>query len=296
MTGPTAIGKTDLALELVDYFDSFIISADSRQIYKELSIGTAKPSPEEIVKGKMELVDFVSVTEPYSAGLFMNQALPLIERAHQKGITPILCGGSGLYIKAVCEGLDPKPTVEESVIEELNLDLEQKGVSFLQEELEKKDPEYYSTADVENSYRVIRALSIIRQTGNTFSSYLNQPKTERNFIPIYIVLDMPREQLYGRIDERVIRMMEAGLLDEVKSVITHKNLQSLKTVGYTELFDYLDDKTKLNEAVSLIQRNSRRYAKRQTTWNRNQIKSTAFLPTEKSEIISEIRARMKSFS
>ncbi len=293
LTGPTAIGKTALSLELVEHFDSIIISADSRQVYKEMSIGTAKPSAEEIERGKMQLVDHISIETPYSAGIYEKEAIDIIHDSHEQGQIPILCGGTGLYIKAICEGLDKMPAIEKEIIQTLDEDLEQKGLSVLQAELEAKDPQYYARADIQNSYRVIRALSVIRQTGKPFSSYLSQTKAERKFTPIYIVLDMERAQLYDRINQRVLAMVEEGLIKEVESLIPYRDLRALNTVGYSEVFEYLDGNVSLDEAINLIQRNSRRYAKRQSTWNRNQITSSSFHPSELSKIISYIEGELK---
>ncbi len=293
LTGPTAIGKTALSLELVEHFDSIIISADSRQVYKEMSIGTAKPSADERQRGKMQLVDHISIETPYSAGIYEKEAMAIIHKSHEEGQIPILCGGTGLYIKAICEGLDKMPAIEKEIIETLDENLEQKGLSVLQAELEAKDPQYYARADIQNSYRVIRALSVIRQTGKPFSSYLSQTKAERKFTPIYIVLDMERAQLYDRINQRVLAMVEEGLIKEVESLIPYRDLRALNTVGYSEVFEYLDGNVSLDEAINLIQRNSRRYAKRQSTWNRNQITSSSFHPSELSKIISYIEGELK---
>jgi len=288
ISGPTGIGKTDLSINLVKALDSFIISADSRQVYKELSIGTAKPSPLEIKTGKIELVDHKSIHEPYSAGIFMREALDLISQAHDKGTKAILSGGTGLYIKAVCEGLDEKPQVDEAVTQQLNEELETGGISELQKELEEKDPSYSSQADIQNPYRLIRALGVIRQTNRPFSSFLNQEKPTRPFTPIHIILKMDRTQLYKRIDARVIKMIEQGLVKEVEGLLAYQELKALQTVGYKEIFKYLNGEWTLETAISEIQKNSRRYAKRQMTWNRNQLEGKYFHPQDLDSILNYI--------
>ena len=291
-TGPSAIGKTDIALSLVKELDGYIISADSRQVYKELSIGTAKPSKQEILAGKMELVDHISIHQNYSAGTFMQEALELLEARANKTGPAILCGGTGLYIKAVCEGLDEIPKVPDTIVNELNEELESRGIERLQKELLEKDSSYYHNISIDNPRRVIRALSVIRQTGQPFSSFLQKNKANRAFRPIYLVLDMDRVQLYNRINKRVIQMIDRGLVDEVEQLVQFQSIQALQTVGYTEIFRYLDGKYSLDEASSEIQKNSRRYAKRQMTWNRNQLDAKYFHPTELSAILAYLNEEL----
>ncbi len=292
LTGPTAIGKTNIAMELVQNLDGYILSADSRQVYKELAIGTAKPSKEEIIQGKMELVDHISIHENYSAGTYMREALDLIEARADTGGPAILCGGTGLYIKAVCEGLDEIPKVSISIVKELNEELEYRGIELLQKELLDKDPTYHRNISIDNPRRVIRALSVIRQTGHPFSSFLSKDKVVRGFEPIYIVLDMDREQLYKRINTRVMQMIDEGLVNEVEKLLEFKSAQALQTVGYTEVFSYLEGKWSLDVAISEIQKNTRRYAKRQMTWNRNQLAAKYFHPQDLSAIIEYLKEQL----
>jgi len=293
ITGPTAIGKTQLAMDLVSELDAFIISADSRQVYKELTIGTAKPTEKEIAIGKMELVNHISIKDYYSAGLYMREALSLIEIAQAEKKIPIVCGGTGLYIKAICEGLDLIPNVDQITIESLNSELEVKGLEILQQELLSHDPSYYATIEKDNPRRIIRALSVIRQTGKPFSSFLSTEKSSRDFDVINVVLELPREELYSRINSRVLRMVNDGLVEEVESLTKYRDLQALQTVGYKEVFKYIDDEWSLEQAVAEIQKNTRRYAKRQMTWNRNQLIAQYFHPQKKSEIWAYIKSQIK---
>jgi len=276
ISGPTGIGKTELALRLNQELQTSIISADSRQIYREMNIGTAKPNPLEIKEGNIKLVDHVSVSENYSAGKFEEEALEQIDIDFQNKDYSILCGGTGLYIKAVLEGLDKFPQVNPLVLKNLNDDLHDKGLEKLQEELKSKDPVYFNSIDVHNPRRILRALSIIRSTDKSFSSFQNQEKNPRPFIPIHFILQMDRQKLYDRINVRVLKMIEKGLVDEVKSLLVHRDLRALDTVGYTEIFKHLNGEWTLEKAINEIQKNSRRYAKRQMTWGRGQTKGEFF--------------------
>ena len=266
VAGPTAVGKTAIALELSRRFKAPIISADSRQIYKEMNIGTAKPTHGEIERAPILLVDHVSVSETYSAGKFETEAIQKLEEIHKDNDVAILCGGTGLYIDAVLFGLDNFPKIDESIIQELEHDLQLKGIEVLRKELEEKDPDYYSEVDLDNPRRILRALSVIRQTGQSFSSFRKASPKKRSFQVKGCVLEMPREDLYERINLRVDKMITSGLVEEVKFLLPFKNLKALQTVGYQELFPYLEDKISLEEALDEIKKFSRRYAKRQITW------------------------------
>ena len=277
LVGPTAVGKTESAIALSQAINGVIISSDSRQIYKELSIGVAKPTSDEIKAGNIKLVDYVSIVKPYSAGIYETDALNAIYQSYDAGLTPILSGGTGLYIKAVCEGLDKIPTVPEEVNLQIEQDLLTDRAKAL-DELHKGDSQSFATVDRDNDRRIIRMLGVMRVSGKPFSSFLNQPKAARGFIPIYISLMRQREELYDRINTRVHRMMDNGLIDEVYTLIPHRHLRALDTVGYTEVFGYMDGLYSLGRAIELIQQNSRRYAKRQLTWIRNQMDATSFHP------------------
>ncbi|WP_339652593.1 tRNA (adenosine(37)-N6)-dimethylallyltransferase MiaA [uncultured Salegentibacter sp.] len=268
VVGPTAIGKTSLAINLAKKFNTEIISADSRQFYKEMRIGTAVPSTEELEAAKHHFIQHISIEDAYNVGDFEAEAIQKLEEIFQDHDIVIMVGGSGLYTKSVLQGLDYFPEVPAEIRENLNLKYEENGLVPLQKELQKYDPEYYNVADVENPQRVIRALEVCITSGKPYSSYLNQPKKQRDFIPISIGLTADREIIYERINRRVDLMMNEGLLEEVEKLFAHKHLNALNTVGYKELFSYLEGKIPLETAVSEIKKNTRRFAKRQLTWFR----------------------------
>lgn len=268
IAGPTAIGKTTAAIQLARHFNTVILSADSRQFYREMSIGTAKPTINELAAAKHYFINSHSVTDPFSVGDFEKQGLALLDELFKIHNVVILVGGSGLYIKAICEGFDNIPVADEGVRERLNLELEEKGINYLQEKLKLSDPDYYKEVDINNPQRVIRALEVFESTTKPFSSYRVAATNIRPFNIIKIALDMPRELLYERINQRVDIMMEEGLVDEVRSLIPYRHLNALNTVGYSELFDYLDGKITLDIAIDNIKQNTRRFAKRQLTWFR----------------------------
>ncbi len=268
IAGPTAIGKTAVAIQLAQHFNTVILSADSRQFYREMSIGTAKPTDNELAAAKHYFIDSHSITEPFSVGDFEKQGMELLDELFRVHQTVILVGGSGLYIKAIGEGFDNIPDADAGVRERLNLELAEKGITHLQEKLKLADPNYYNQVDINNPQRVIRALEVFESTGNPFSSYRVSATNTRPFNIIKIALDMPRELLYNRINQRVDVMMEQGLLDEVRSLIPYRHLNALNTVGYSEIFDHLDGKITLDTAVEKIKQNTRRFAKRQLTWFR----------------------------
>lgn len=294
LAGPTAVGKTALAISLSQELNGVIISADSRQVYKEMSIGTAKPTPAEIKAGNICMVDHVSVTEPYSAGIYAREALAAIAEVLKQGQLPILVGGTGLYIKAVCEGLDYFPAVPDQIILEIEKALVAGKIETLLEEIKVIDPGMYEKMDVHNHHRIIRILSIIRSTGKPYSGFLNQNKEPRNFKPIYIVLELPREELYERINTRVEEMVELGLFAEVKSLTHLRNLKALNSVGYSEVFRYLDGALTREECISEIQKNSRRYAKRQMTWFRNQMNGQHISPYEYELVLEYLNSIIKA--
>lgn len=267
IAGPTASGKTAIAVNLAKELKTEIISADSRQFYKELSIGTAKPTIEEMDGVTHHFIDSHSIQEPLTAGKYEKEALSLLGELFLKHNTLICVGGSGMFIKALTEGTHQFPH-SPTLQAKLNNELKEKGIENLLEQLEKIDNESYNSVDKENPARVIRALEICLHTGKKLSELKKNQKTKRDFSSTYIVLDHPRESLYHRINSRVDTMMANGLLQEAKSVFQYKNLQTLNTVGYKELFDHLEGKLSLTDAVELIKRNTRRYAKRQTTWFR----------------------------
>lgn len=286
IVGPTAVGKTELTIELARFFDSDIISADSRQFFKEMSIGTAKPTPEEQLQAKHHFVDSHNLSEGFSAGRYEKECLTLLQELFKERNLILLTGGSGLYIQAVLEGLPDMPKIPDEIRTNLNDELTEKGLAFLQEELKIVDPIYYKEVDLLNPQRVIRALEIYRATQTPFSQLRKKSAKKRFFKSIIIGLERPREELYQRINSRVDQMLQMGLLEEVKSLEQYKNLPALQTVGYSELFDFLDDKISLDDAINLIKRNTRRYAKRQMTWFRKDQKIKWFHPDD-FEVIKE---------
>jgi tRNA dimethylallyltransferase len=284
IAGPTAVGKTALTIELAKFFTCPVISADSRQFYKEMTIGTAKPSEEEMQGVKHYFIDNLSIQDPYNIGQYEREAISCINDLFKTHDTLLLVGGSGLYINAVLNGVDEFEEIPANIREQLIEDFEKKGLPFLQEELKKKDEIYYHQVDLNNPQRIMRALEVCIHTQKPYSSFRKKEKKERPFNAIPILLNTDREKLYERINTRVDQMVANGLLEEVKSLYDFKHLNSLNTVGYKELFDFMDGKSTFNEAVNLIKQNSRRYAKRQLTWFNHQGDFETFEPTELEKI------------
>lgn len=265
VVGPTAIGKTRLSIQIAQSLGTEIISSDSRQFYKELAIGTAKPTEEERAQVPHHFVDFLSIEEDYSAGQFERDVLSFLDQFFQHHSTAVMVGGSGLFVKAVCEGLDELPK-DDTVREKLNQRFEADGISPLLEELEALDPEFHQQVDHGNPQRIIRALEVCLASGQKYSSLRKNTVKERPFDILTIGLDGERTWVYDRINRRTEIMMEEGFLDEAKAVFEQRELNALKTVGYRELFDHLKGETTLERAIELIQQNTRRFAKRQLTW------------------------------
>lgn len=284
------MGKTALAIALAKHYRTEIISADSRQFYKEMSIGTAKPDAAELTEVKHHFIDSHSIEEEYSAGDFERDALRLLHTLFKEHDRVIMVGGSGLFIRAVCEGLDNLPKAPPAVREALNDTFAREGIDPLQRRLSEVDPVYYGSADIRNPQRVIRALEVFEATGQPFSSFRIKAQSERPFESIAVGLNMERERLYERINLRVDKMMEAGLLDEVRTLKDYRDKPALLTVGYAELFDFLDGKHTLNEAVTQIKQNSRRYAKRQITWFKKYGGTTWFQPDDIEGILKHIES------
>ncbi|AKD54333.1 tRNA (adenosine(37)-N6)-dimethylallyltransferase MiaA [Spirosoma radiotolerans] len=270
IAGPTAVGKTALCVQLAKALKTDVISADSRQLYRELSIGTAKPTLEEMDGVSHHFVDSHSILDPVNAGRYERECLALLDELFKTKEVVILSGGTGLYINAVCFGLDDMPAVDPSLRERLFARLQQEGLEKLQSELRLLDPVYAQTADLQNPVRVTRALEVCLSTGEPYSSFRRRNTTERPFRSVLIALERPRDELYTRIDGRMDTMLKAGLVDEVRSLLPYRQLAALQTVGYQEVFPYLDGLYDYEEMVRLLKRNSRRYAKRQLTWFRNQ--------------------------
>ena len=267
LLGPTAAGKTDLSLEYARRYDSPIISCDSRQLYREMRIGTAVPSEEQLDAVRHYFIRDHSITQLYTAGKYELEALALIERLFDDGHdTLVMCGGSGFYIDAVCNGLDDFPPADPELRAGLSRRLKEEGVESLRTQLRSLDPESYATLDLANGQRIVRALEVCLMTGRPFSSFKTRPARQRPFTIEKIGVTRPRAELYARIDARVLRMMEEGLMQEVESLYPQRQLTALQTVGYKELFPVLEGEYSLERGVELVQRNTRHYAKRQMTW------------------------------
>lgn len=288
--GATAIGKTALGIQLAQHFKTEIISCDSRQFYKEMKIGTAVPSAEELIAAPHYFIQNKSIFDAYNVGQFEKDALKKLEGLFSKNNIVIMVGGSGLYTNAVLEGFDDFPEVNPEIRLKLNKQIENGEIEILQKQLKDLDSDSYSTIEIENPHRLIRALEICIGTGKPYSSFKNKNKVKRNFIPIKIGLTADRELMYERINKRVDLMLEEGLLEEAKKLYPHKELNALQTVGYRELFDYFDGKYSLEIAVDEIKKNTRRFAKRQVTWNKKDPTIHWFdFETAPSEIIKKIK-------
>ncbi len=268
IVGPTAIGKTSLSIELAKHFNTEIISSDSRQFYKEMSIGTAVPDKNERSTIKHHFIQNISIHDSYSVGQFEKDAISKLDELFKKNNYVIMVGGSGLYTNAVLNGLDNFPKVDPAIRENLKAKLKENGILPLQEQLKKLDVETYQKIDVDNHQRLIRALEICIGTGKPYATFLTDKSTQRSFIPIKIGLTTDRAIIYSRINQRVDIMMNNGLLNEVEPLLKHKELNALQTVGYKELFSYLENETSLDFALEEIKKNTRRFAKRQLTWYR----------------------------
>lgn len=288
VVGPTGVGKSQISIKLASHYQSEIISADSRQFYRELCIGTAVPSPEELKSVPHHFIQNKSIHTYYNVSDFETEVLALMDRLFPFKNPLILTGGSMLYVDTVCNGIDDIPTVHPEIREEVVEWYRQNGLEALRERLHGIDPEYFGKADLNNPKRLLHAVEIHQMTGKTFSSFRKNKKKERSFRIIKIGINQEREILYANINKRVDQMMDAGLLDEARSVYPFKNLNSLNTVGYKELFSYFDGVCSLEEAVDLIKRNSRKYARKQLTWYRRDQEIKWFEPEQIQEMIGYI--------
>jgi tRNA dimethylallyltransferase len=286
IVGPTGIGKTMAGIKIARHFSTEIVSADSRQIFRELTIGTAVPSLVELSLVKHHFIHSHSIQENYNASRFENEALDLLTQLFQKKDTVVMVGGSMLYIDAVCKGIDTMPDADPIIREQLKNRLAAEGIESLRLQLKNLDPEYYRKVDLKNPARIIHALEICLMTGKTYSSFRSNPKKKRPFGIIKIGLDTDRARLHNQINHRVDKMVEAGLENEARVVSRFKNLTALNTVGYREWFDFFDGKTTREEAIGLIKRNSRRYARKQLTWFRNDKLVQWFEPQQINDIIA----------
>ena len=294
IAGPTAVGKTALSIRLAQTLQTEIISADSRQLYRKMDIGTAKPDATELAAVKHHFIDVIDPDVEYSAGQFERDALHLLEELFHKYNTVVLAGGSGLYIQALCRGMDQFPEVPPAIREGLNQELLEKGLPALVEELQQLDPQFWGEVDRSNPARVIRALEVCRASGQPYSSFRQQQYAERPFKVIKIGLDRPREELYARIDERMDIMIAQGLFGEAERLYPYRELNALQTVGYQEIFAFMEGQYDQEEAVRLLKRNSRRYAKRQLTWFKKDPDFTWFNPQAFEEVLSFVSAKLES--
>ncbi|MFT6066647.1 MAG: tRNA dimethylallyltransferase [Paraglaciecola sp.] len=296
IVGPTAIGKTALSIQLANYFKADIISCDSRQFYKEMSIGTAVPYADELVAAKHHFIQNRSIFETYNVGQFERDALKTLDTLFEKNPIQIMVGGSGLYVDAVLKGLDYFPEVDKQIRIALTKVLEEEGIEVLQHQLKELDIETYNTITIDNPHRLMRALEICIGSGTPYSTFKNKPKTARNFKIIKIGLNADREIIYSRINQRVDIMMENGLLEEAKNLHQYKNLNALQTVGYRELFSFFDENFTKEFAISEIKKNTRRFAKRQLTWFKKDAETVWFdYQTDTKKIITTISDKIIDF-
>ncbi len=286
--GPTGVGKTDISIDISKKYNADIISSDSRQFYKELCIGTAVPTKEQLNAVKHHFIQNKSITDYYNASLYELDVIKLMSEMYKSHDNLLLVGGSGMYVDAVCNGIDDIPDIDADLRKSLIERSENDGIESLRIELKRLDPEFYDTVDLKNKQRILRALEVCHQSGKTFTSFRTKKTKDRDFKTIKIGLNRDREELYNRINLRVDMMIEEGLVEEARSVHEFKEANALKTVGYRELFDYFEGIHSLEKAIELIKRNSRHYAKRQLTWFARDKEITWFHPDNSEEIFNHI--------
>ena len=294
ITGPTAVGKTAAAIHVARHFQTEIISADSRQCFQEMSIGVARPSQVELQEIKHHFIASHSIHENMSAGIFEQYALRVADEIFQRTDVVVVAGGTGLYVKAFVEGMDEIPVVDSSIRIHLIQEYETNGKEWLQEELKQRDPLYFSQGSMQNPQRMLRALEVLIGTGKSIISFQQKNKKQRNFDIVSLSLDLPRETLYARINARVDQMMDMGLWEEAQMLYPQRGLNALQTVGYKEIFDCIDGKHSIDEAVMLIKRNTRHFAKRQCTWFTHQLPSQLFNAEEAKQIIQFLESKFTS--
>jgi tRNA dimethylallyltransferase len=290
--GATASGKTRLAINIAQAFKTEILSADSRQFYREMSIGTAKPTTEELAAAPHHFVGNLSIHDYYSVGDFERDAMGVLDKIFEKNDVTVMVGGTGLFIRAVCEGLDEFPETPLSIRQHFEALYEREGIEPLQKLLQSVDPDYFAIVDQQNPMRLTRALAVWKTSGKPFSSFRTQSKKTRYFQPIYIVTDLERPVLYDRINKRVDVMMAEGLEDEARTLYPFKQLNALQTVGYQELFDYFDGTLSREEAIDKIKQHSRNYAKRQTTWFRKETHWARFNPLDTEGVVEWVSGQI----
>ena len=288
VVGPTASGKTDLSIALARHYNAPIVSTDSRQVYKGLPIGTAYPSEEQLQAVEHHFIAELELTEDFNCGQYEHRALERLDSLFKTHDTVVAVGGSGLYVRALCEGMDNLPQADAALRNTLAYRLQNEGVEALAEQLKELDPEYYNIVDRQNPARIMRALEVCLTSGQKYSELRSGERKERDFQIIKVGVTMPREQLYDRVNRRVDMMIDAGLEAEARAVLPYRHCNSLRTVGYSEMFDYFDGTTTLDQAVELIKRNTRHYAKRQLTWFRRDADVQWFNPSDREQIIKYI--------
>jgi tRNA dimethylallyltransferase len=288
LVGPTAVGKTALGIELARIFNTEIISADSRQIFREMHIGTAVPSDLELRLSRHHFIKNKSVSDYYNAAIFEGEVLQLLDDLFQQYETVLMVGGSTLYVDAVCYGIDDLPTVDKDLREQLMRNYKEEGIEYLRNQLKILDPQHYENVDLRNPNRMLKAIEVSLMTGKPYSSFLTASRKERDFNIIKVGINRERADLYNRINARVDQMIEEGLIDEAKGLTQFRESNALKTVGYREIFDYFDEKITLEQAIEQIKTNTRRYAKRQITWYSRDKSMPWFHPDQKNELIDYI--------
>ena len=291
VAGPTAVGKTAVSIMLAREFGAEIISADSRQLFRELTIGTAKPSAEELAAVRHHFINYLSINEQYNAAQYGEEATRLIYSLFEQKDFLIMCGGSGLYIKAALEGFDDIPAIDPKTREGIRRDYESNGLGWLQEQLKQYDPEYFQIVDKQNPQRMMRALEVVLDTGSSIQIFFKKSRHQHPFRVLKVGLELPREDLYARIDGRMDDMIASGLFEEARQLYEHRHHNALQTVGYQEVFGYLDGFYDREEAIRLLKRNSRHYAKRQLTWFRRDPEIRWFNPTEIDNIVDWIKSQ-----
>jgi tRNA dimethylallyltransferase len=290
IAGPTAVGKTAVAIQVAQYFGTEIISADSRQCYKELNIGVARPSEEELAQVQHHFIATHSIHQKITAATFEQYALEKTAALFQQHDVVVMVGGTGLYIKAFCHGMDEIPDVPEEIRNDIIEAYYQYGLNWLQQQVQAVDPQFYAVGEIQNPHRLMRALEVFRATGKSILEFRSGGKAKRDFNIIKVALEVPREQLYQQINTRVEKMIEQGLQDEVRSLIPYQQLNALQTVGYKELFDYFNGELPLHDAITDIKTNTRHYAKRQLTWFRKDEEYQWFAPQNTDSIIALLRS------
>jgi tRNA dimethylallyltransferase len=293
VVGPTAVGKTSLCLKLANRFQTAILSCDSRQFYREMNLGTAKPSPPELAEAPHYFINSRSIEEDYDVKQFEKEAIELLDTLFERSQVVVMTGGSGLFADAVTDGLDEMPEIDSSIRQEIIAEYEDKGLTFLQQEVQNCDPIYFELVDQQNPQRLMRAIEVFRGTGKPFSDFRIKQKKNRSFTVIKIGLERPREELYARIESRMDSMIQAGLFDEADALFSKRHLNALQTLGYSEIFNFLEGKYDREEAVRLLKRNSRRYAKRQLTWFKKDPAIRWFNPDNEKTIMDYLNNQME---